>query len=90
VIRRCREGHKIGPLVAGTSAVAASLYAALCSRVPPSDPIYLDVPLPNAAAVDLAERHGMSGVFETARMYTGAAPPCELHRVFGVTTFELG
>jgi hypothetical protein len=40
--------------------------------------------------VALAEAHGMRGVFETARMYTGAAPPCELERVFGVATFELG
>jgi len=29
-------------------------------------------------------------VFETARMYTGAAPPIDLDRVFGVSTFELG
>jgi hypothetical protein len=90
VIRRCREGHKIGPLVADTSAIAASLYSALCGRVPAGDPVYLDVPLPNVDAVALAKDHGMSGVFETARMYTGVAPACELQRVFGVTTFELG
>jgi len=29
-------------------------------------------------------------VFETARMYTGAAPQLPLRRLFGVTTFELG
>ena len=90
VIRRCREGHKIAPLVADTKAIANLLYAALCSRVPEGDLVYLDVPLPNANAVALAESHGMRGVFETARMYTGAAPPCELDRVFGVTSFELG
>jgi hypothetical protein len=90
VIRRCREGHKIAPLVAGTKAVATLLYAALCSRVPEGDAVYLDVPLPNSEAVALAESHGMRGVFETARMYTGAAPACELGRVFGVTSFELG
>lgn len=90
VIRRCREGHKIGPLVADTGAIAASLYTTLCNRVPEGDSVYLDVPLPNAEAVALAEDFGMHGVFETARMYTGAAPACELDRVFGVTTFELG
>jgi ribosomal protein S18 acetylase RimI-like enzyme len=90
VIRRCREGHKIAPLVASTKVVATSLYAALCSRVPDGDTVYLDVPLPNAGAVALAESHGMRGVFETARMYTGAAPTCDLERVFGVTSFELG
>jgi hypothetical protein len=58
--------------------------------VPEGDAIFLDVPLPNTAAVELAARHGMKGVFETVRMYTGAPPPCELERVFGITTFELG
>jgi ribosomal protein S18 acetylase RimI-like enzyme len=90
VIRRCRDGHKIGPLVADAPAVASSLYRALCDRVDGGDAVYLDVPLRNADAVALAERHRMQSVFETARMYTGAAPACALERVFGVTTFELG
>ena len=90
LIRRCREGHKIGPLVADTKTVANALHAALCTCVPDGDAVYLDVPLPNVEAVALAESHGMRGVFETARMYTGTAPACELDRVFGVTTFELG
>jgi Acetyltransferase (GNAT) domain/Acetyltransferase (GNAT) family len=90
VIRRCREGHKIAPLVADTKDIANLLYAALCERVPEGDAVYLDVPLPNADGVTLAENNGMRGVFETARMYTGAAPPCELQRVFGITSFELG
>ena len=90
VIRRCRQGHKIAPLVADTADVASSLFAALCDRVHEGDAVYLDVPLPNADAVALAEGYGMRGVFETARMYTGAAPACQLERVFGVTSFELG
>jgi hypothetical protein len=90
VIRRCREGHKIAPLVAETKDVADLLFAALCARVSEGDPVFLDVPLPNADARALAEGQGMRGVFETARMYTGAAPPCELQRVFGITSFELG
>jgi hypothetical protein len=35
-------------------------------------------------------QQGMDGVFETARMYAGPAPACEIQRVYGVTTFELG
>jgi len=38
----------------------------------------------------LARGLGLTPVFETARMYTGAIPPLRLERVFGVTTFELG
>jgi hypothetical protein len=44
----------------------------------------------NPAAVALAERHRMTIVFETARMYIGRAPDVPMHRLFGVTTFELG
>jgi len=32
----------------------------------------------------------MKPVFETARMYTGAAPDLPLPKLFGVTSFELG
>jgi GNAT superfamily N-acetyltransferase len=88
--RRCREGHKIGPLVADTPEIASALYAALCASAPAGDTVYLDVPLPNAAAVALAQAHGLHIVFETARMYAGPAPACELQRVYGVTSFELG
>lgn len=90
LVRRCREGHKIGPLVADRPAVAQALHAALCDSVPAGDAVFLDVPLPNADAVALARSQGMASVFETARMYAGAAPACELARVYGITTFELG
>jgi len=90
LIRRCREGHKIGPLVADRAPVAHALYAALCDRVRAGDTVYLDVPVPNGDALALARAQGMDGVFETARMYAGPAPACEIQRVYGVTTFELG
>ena len=38
----------------------------------------------------MAREAGMEPAFETARMYTGAAPPIPVARVFGVTSFELG
>ncbi|WP_431274046.1 GNAT family N-acetyltransferase [Variovorax ureilyticus] len=90
LIRRCREGRKIGPLVAENPDVANALFEALCASVPAGETIYVDIPLPNADAVTLAEAHGMQSVFETARMYAGPAPACELERVYGITTFELG
>ena len=90
LIRRCREGHKMGPLVADDPSIASALFAALCDRVPVGDTVYLDVPMPNADALALARTQGLHGVFETARMYAGAAPACQLQRVYGITTFELG
>jgi len=89
VIRPCRQGRKIGPLVAGDRAAAEAVLAALLARTGGGE-IFLDVPAVNRDAVALAESLGLAPVFETARMYTGAIPQLRLERVYGVTTFELG
>ena len=90
VIRRCRAGYKIGPLVADNPAIGSALYSSLCDAVPAGEAVYLDVPEPNVEALALAQAHGLRGVFETARMYAGPKPTCNLETVYGVTTFELG
>lgn len=89
VIRPCRTGHKIGPLVADDRATAEMVLSALLASVGGGE-IFLDVPGVNSAAVALAQDWGLAPVFETARMYTGAIAPLRLDRVFGVTSFELG
>lgn len=88
--RRCRHGHKIGPLVADTPAIAAALLDALCARLPADSLFWLDVAAPHEAAVALAQARQMRPMFETARMLTAAAAPVEQHRLYGVCTFELG
>ena len=90
VIRQCRTGFKIGPLFADNEEIAERLYAALVAVPEPGHPVFLDVPETNPRAVDLARRHGMDVVFETARMYTGQFPELPIDRLFGITTFELG
>ena len=89
VIRPCRTGRKIGPLVADNSAAAEAILSTLLARAGGGE-IFLDVPAVNRDAIALAEGLGLAPVFETARMYTGDIPPLRLDRVFGVTTFELG
>ena len=89
VIRPCRTGCKIGPLVADDRADAEAVLTALLAGAGGSE-IFLDVPSGNRNAVALAKDLRLAPVFETARMYTGAIPPLRLERVFGVTTFELG
>ncbi|MGY3443899.1 MULTISPECIES: GNAT family N-acetyltransferase [unclassified Bradyrhizobium] len=89
VIRPCRSGCKIGSLVADDRAGAEAIVSALLASAGGGD-IFLDVPAVNRDAVALAQGLGLSPVFETARMYTGAIPPLRIGRVFGVTTFELG
>jgi GNAT superfamily N-acetyltransferase len=89
VIRPCRSGRKIGPLVADDRAAAEAVLSALLADASGGE-IFLDVPGINRDAVALARDLGLAPAFETARMYTGPIPPLRLERVFGVTTFELG
>lgn len=89
VIRPCRIGFKIGPLFADDEHIAETLFLAL-SKYAAKTPIFLDIPEVNSAAVDLVQRYRMKRVFETARMYTQGEPALPIHRMFGVTTFELG
>ena len=89
-VRACREGFKVGPLVADSALVAAEVFNALAKSVGDGGPIYLDVPEPNVAALDLARAVGLSPVFETARMYAKGNPDLDIPLIFGVTSFELG
>jgi ribosomal protein S18 acetylase RimI-like enzyme len=88
-IRACRQGCKIGPLYADNESVAEALFLRLAADARGGN-VFLDVPEPNEAALRLVRRHGLAPVFETARMYTGAAPQIPLARLYGVTSFELG
>lgn len=89
VLRNCRHGRKIGPLFADDERTGEGLFSALISRCP-GETVSIDVPQSNAAAIALAERHGMASTFETARMYTKEPPAIPMARVFGITSFELG
>lgn len=89
VVRCCRTGCKIGPLFASDPAGADALFTALAGYAP-GEPLFIDPPEPNGAAVALAVRHGLTPVFETARMYRGPAPVLPLGHIYGITSFELG
>jgi GNAT superfamily N-acetyltransferase len=88
-IRRCVDGWKIGPLFADTPAIAETLLATLVTPAA-TDLIFIDIPEPNRAAVEMARRLGLTPAFETARMYLGPAPDLPLDEIFGISTLELG
>ena len=89
VIRRCKEGSKIGPLFADDALAAESIYTQL-EGFAVGGPLFLDAPENNPAAIELVKRHRMTEVFGCARMYLGPFPILAHERIFGVTTFELG
>jgi GNAT superfamily N-acetyltransferase len=89
VVRRCLEGCKIGPLFADDVPVALKLYAHLADFAS-GGPLFLDVPENNPHAMELVRRYRMVEIFGCARMYLGPAPEVAHHRIYGVTTFELG
>lgn len=88
-LRRCRRGHKVGPLYAPDRASAERLLLALAARIPGQE-LFLDVPGPNDEGIAMAEALGLTVCFETARMYKGPPPELPLSRTYGLTTFELG
>jgi hypothetical protein len=89
VIRKCRTGHRIGPLFAETERDADVLFPSLTSTAD-IGPVFLDVPEPNGPAIALASRYGLAPAFQTARMYRGPTPTLPLNGIYGITTFELG
>jgi GNAT superfamily N-acetyltransferase len=90
VRRVCHTGHKIGPLFAKDRATAELILDGLVAGIP-GEPFFLDIPVPNKAAVALVEDRKMVPVFYTARLYTTKEPVVlPLDEIFGVTTFELG
>lgn len=88
-IRTSVDGHKVGPLSARTPDVASNLLNALAASTG-GGPVFIDIPAPNEAAVQLAGSLGLTPSFETARMYRGPAPTLPLAQIFGTTTLELG
>ncbi|GAB5494245.1 MAG: GNAT family N-acetyltransferase [Phototrophicaceae bacterium] len=96
VIRKCREGYKVGPLFANSYEDARLLFSGLTGQFSKPTQIFIDVLAEekNPNALQLTQEHNMSKVFSTARMYHMANPHHQmelpLEKWFGVTTFELG
>jgi len=89
VMRKTNKGYKICPLFADDAAIATELYKA-CLNAVPGEPVYLDIPMANQAAVSLTKTFNTTYVFECARMYFGKPPDIAINKIFGITTFELG
>ncbi|WP_255571989.1 GNAT family N-acetyltransferase [Celeribacter sp. PS-C1] len=88
--RLCREGCKIGPLIAPNAETALALMSKVASALGQTRAI-LDVPGVQDAFCNRLVALGWQTTFETARMYRGAPPqPGHPEMLFGVATLELG
>lgn len=90
MVRKCRNGFKVGPLFADSKDIAKELFERMRLFIGKKNLIYLDVPEPNKHALELVKEYKMKPMFETARMYTKEIPETPLNKVYGVTTFEVG
>ncbi|EGJ29551.1 MULTISPECIES: GNAT family N-acetyltransferase [Moorena] len=89
VIRKATDGFKIGPIFAENEDIAEKLFLALATYAEGS-PIYVDVPNLNKSAIILFENYQMNPMFECIAMYTAEPPNIDWHKVFAVTSVELG
>lgn len=89
VLRPCQRGFKIGPLFADDEFIAEELFQAMAASAA-GQPVILDVPETNAAALALAARHKLQPIFETILMYNKSASPLNVSRIYGITSLELG
>ena len=87
-IRACRDGVKIGPVVAPDDR-AALVLARAALAVLPADRVILDLPSSNLALQTALTRLGFAETFATARMYRGPAPRGSA-TLQAIATMELG
>ncbi len=74
VIRKACTGYRIEPLYAENPGIAEDLLLALAGRAEPGAPVYLNIPMVNAAARALAEKYGMKPAIQLVRMYNRVMP----------------
>ncbi len=86
-VRECREGSKIGPLLADTVRVARKLIQHAASLMGPK--VTLDVPESSVDLPQLCQALDLKPGFATARMYRGD-PPSTGSQLFATTSLELG
>ena len=89
VIRKATDGFKIAPLFAENEEIVEKLFLALVTYAEGS-PVYVDVPNINKSAIILFEKYQMNPIFECVRMYRHEPPIIDWHKIFAVTSLELG
>lgn len=87
--RACREGVKIGPLVAQDAQAALALLSSLPEGLPTGS-LYIDLPDTSSGLAELLIDRGFAPSFETARMYRPALTTRAQTPFYATATLELG
>ncbi|MGR3321492.1 MAG: GNAT family N-acetyltransferase [Pseudooceanicola sp.] len=87
-LRRCRDGVKVGPVVADHADEALALIRAGLDLLP-AGRVIVDLPSESADLEALLRGHGFVETFATARMYRGT-PPETGPTLQAIATMELG
>lgn len=90
VLRPCCDGPRIGPLFAESVAIADLLIRELIAGTSQGAKVFIDIPEPNQASIELAGRLGLTGMFDTYRMYRGPTPKLPVECIYGLTSLEMG
>jgi GNAT superfamily N-acetyltransferase len=90
VLRPCRAGVRVGPLMANDEHVAEALLRGLLAAAGPGTEVFVDMPDANPRARVVREGSAMEAAFQTVRMYLNGRPPDDVSRVYGVTSLEFG
>ncbi|NQD95343.1 GNAT family N-acetyltransferase [Pseudomonas sp. CrR25] len=89
--RRSTDGYRLGPFYADSSAELEALFAAAMAELPVGAQVTVDAPETDGGEfIRLAESYGLSKAFHTLRMYRGAAPQGQQHKVRAIASLELG
>ena len=90
VIRPCQGGvYRIGPLFADNVDTAERIFNALVTDTNGAR-VLLIVPESNLFNIELCRRCGLEFTWPIVRMYRGPIPLLPLHKIFGITTLQLG
>jgi GNAT superfamily N-acetyltransferase len=89
VIRPCRTGYRIGPLIACDEHAALALFDALAALCP-GELINMSAPEPNRAATDLARARDLAEQIRTTRMYSAPIRPAAVTRCYSTTSLSYG
>ncbi|MEL0438861.1 GNAT family N-acetyltransferase [Phycobacter sp. K97] len=87
-LRRCRNGAKVGPVVARDAAAALRLVQAGLTFMPAA-PVIIDLPDSNTDLIGILTDLGFQETFATARMYRGT-PPKPSVILQAIASMELG